>query len=581
MGDVLDPEPRGVEGRERGSVLLGGRAEAGDVDLDVHLGVASDGDDVRGPVPSGRGGGSSRGCRDARRTAATSVAEGSAVALSSWTEGGDLRDEHVVGAVGDVVERHAAAEAEGGGVGALRGPRPARQDEAAVARPRALGRRREEAGSSCVAQRFASPAYVSGLDANAGRGGGGGERARARGAEARGTTARTRSRTERDRGGRTARGGRRDPRRASPRSAREGASAGRERAGVDIGTREARSRERRGAEGARARARGEMAFEGARRGIITASRVVSHAYDSRGESTTNAFVHRTGARAATPRAMPSALASFAAGVFVATLVLTHDASRGDDLLLARGFLAPVGSNVSDVARARAEASFADARPSSARRAKARIPPRPTRRHRPRSTIARGPAGPPGARRPRVHGVVRRPSDGATASAVASSSFASSSFASCAAPAHPADPAPPRGSPRTSPPRGVRGGDGVDQARPGALGARRAPRLGRADALRPPRRLRGGLRGLAIPRGDPEGNAPRLRRRRSLRARRLRRLRRGRQAPQAREVPRAHPRVQGSNPGEGREGPRAPPRPRAAFFFKRADSSTRWRPGTPP
>ena len=146
VGDVLDPEPRGVEGRERGSVLLGGRAEAGDVDLDVHLGVASDGDDVRGPVPV-----RARGRVVARvpRRAADGGDErrgGVGGRAQELDRGGDLRDEHVVGAVGDVVERHAAAEAEGGGVGALRGPRPARQDEAAVARPRALGRRREEAG---------------------------------------------------------------------------------------------------------------------------------------------------------------------------------------------------------------------------------------------------------------------------------------------------------------------------------------------------------------------------------------------------------------------------------------------------
>ena len=39
--------------------------------------------------------------------------------------------------------------------------------------------------------------------------------------------------------------------------------------------------------------------------------------------------------------MPSnALAAFAAGLFVATLVLTHDASAGDELLVARGLLLP-------------------------------------------------------------------------------------------------------------------------------------------------------------------------------------------------------------------------------------------------
>ena len=140
--------------------------------------------------------------------------------------------------------------------------------------------------------------------------------------------------------------------------------------------------------------------------------------------------------------MPSALASFAAGVFVATLVLTHDASRGDDLLLARGFLAPVGSNVSDVAPARAEASFADAPLLGAPRegadpsaADAPAPPalddRSGSRGTPRALDALASTGSCVA-----------PSDGATASAVASSSFASSSFASCAAPAHPADPAPP-------------------------------------------------------------------------------------------------------------------------------------------
>lgn len=37
--------------------------------------------------------------------------------------------------------------------------------------------------------------------------------------------------------------------------------------------------------------------------------------------------------------MPSAFASFASGVFVATLVLTHDATFGDEILLARGLLA--------------------------------------------------------------------------------------------------------------------------------------------------------------------------------------------------------------------------------------------------
>ena len=44
--------------------------------------------------------------------------------------------------------------------------------------------------------------------------------------------------------------------------------------------------------------------------------------------------------------MPSAFASFASGLFVATLVLTHDATFGDEILLARGLLAraprPVG-----------------------------------------------------------------------------------------------------------------------------------------------------------------------------------------------------------------------------------------------
>ena len=40
-------------------------------------------------------------------------------------------------------------------------------------------------------------------------------------------------------------------------------------------------------------------------------------------------------------AMPSnTLAAFAAGLFVATLVLTHDASAGDELLVARGLLLP-------------------------------------------------------------------------------------------------------------------------------------------------------------------------------------------------------------------------------------------------
>ena len=39
--------------------------------------------------------------------------------------------------------------------------------------------------------------------------------------------------------------------------------------------------------------------------------------------------------------MPSnTLAAFAAGLFVATLVLTHDASAGDELLVARGLLLP-------------------------------------------------------------------------------------------------------------------------------------------------------------------------------------------------------------------------------------------------
>ena len=37
--------------------------------------------------------------------------------------------------------------------------------------------------------------------------------------------------------------------------------------------------------------------------------------------------------------MPSAFASFASGLFVATLVLTHDATFGDEILLARGLLA--------------------------------------------------------------------------------------------------------------------------------------------------------------------------------------------------------------------------------------------------
>ena len=126
--------------------------------------------------------------------------------------------------------------------------------------------------------------------------------------------------------------------------------------------------------------------------------------------------------------MPSALASFAAGVFVATLVLTHDASRGDDLLLARGFLAPVGSNVSDVAPARAEASFADAPLLGAPRegadpsaADAPAPPalddRSGSRGTPRALDALASTGSCVA-----------PSDGATASAVASSVGSSSSRA---------------------------------------------------------------------------------------------------------------------------------------------------------
>ena len=107
-----------------------------------------------------------------------------------------------------------------------------------------------------------------------------------------------------------------------------------------------------------------------------------------------------------------------------------------------GSSAPVGSNVSDVAPARAEASFADAPllGAAARRRRRRGGRRAGTARARRSLGVRG--------TPRAldalasTGSCVAPSDGATASAVASSSFASSSFASCAAPAHPADPAPP-------------------------------------------------------------------------------------------------------------------------------------------